>query len=159
MVAAFAVGTAFLLLFVALAWSQATLDSAVGTLVLSVGLWFIWAAGWWTKVVVSDRGVTVDNVFIRHVVSWSALRGFSLDGGLSATLADGTQLGIVSFGGSLAGAVTQYRGLLKAEAALDAACDRYRSAAASPADSYRRLVKPHWIPLLAYVVPLLGIAL
>jgi Bacterial PH domain len=156
----FAVGTALLCLLIALAWSQPSAGNIVGTAVLAAGLWFIWASGWWTKVVVSENGVEIDNVFFQHVIPWRVFVDFSVDGGLVARLSDGTRVPVVSFGGSLAGAVTQYRGMSKKRDAMMTACRGYRTAGESApgGGGYRRLVRPHWVALLMYVLPLVGIA-
>jgi hypothetical protein len=159
MVTGFVLGTGLLVLLVALAWSQPSAGNIVGTMVLAVGLWFIWAAGWWTKVVVSERGVYIDNVFFQHVIPWKAFVDFSIDSGLIARLSDGTSVGVVSFGGSLAGAMTQYRGLSKRRDVLAAACEEYRAAGKNTAGRYRQVVKLHWVALLVYVLPLAGIAI
>jgi hypothetical protein len=159
MTAGFVTGTGFLLLLIALAWSQPSAGNIAGTIVLAVGLWFIWAAGWWTKVVVSERGVYIDNVFFQHVIPWRSFVDFSVDRGIVATLADGTKVGVVSFGGSLAGAMTQYRGLSKRRDALATACEKYRAAGKDTAGRYRQVVKPHWVALLVYVLPLVAIAI
>ena len=128
MATGFVIGTGLLLLLIALAWSQPSGGNIVGTAVMAAGLWFIWAAGWWTKVVVSESGVVIDNVFLQHAIPWNVFVDFSLDGGLVARLSDGTRVGVVSFGGSLAGAVTHYRGMSKKRDALMAACHKYRPA-------------------------------
>jgi hypothetical protein len=159
MVTGFVLGTGLLVLLIALAWSQPSAGNIVGTVVLAVGLWFIWAAGWWTKVVVSERGVYIDNVFLEHVIPWKAFAGFSVDSGLVATLSDGTSVGVVSFGGSLAGAITQYRGLSKRRDVLAAACKKYRAAGKDTAGRHRQVVKPHGVALLVYVIPLVGTAI
>jgi hypothetical protein len=122
---------------IALAWSQPSAGNIVGTVVLAVGLSCIWAAGWWTKVVVSERGVYIDNVFFQHVIPWKAFVDFAIDSGLVATLSDRTSVGVVSFGGSLAGAVTQYRGLSKRRDVLAEACKKYRAAGKDTAGRYR----------------------
>jgi hypothetical protein len=158
MVTGFVLGTGFLLLLIGLFWSQPTVGNVVATAVMAVGLWFIWAAGWWTKVVVSERGVYIDNVFFQHVIPWEAFAGFSVDSGIVARLSDGTTVGAVSFGGSLAGAMTQYRGLSKKEDVLAAACKKYRPAV-RVAGRYRQVAKPHLVALLVYVVPLVAIAI
>lgn len=49
MATGFVAGTGLLLLLIALPWSQPTLGNIVATVVLAIGMWFIWAAGWWTK--------------------------------------------------------------------------------------------------------------
>lgn len=159
MVTVFVVGSVILLLFNALAWSQAIAGNIVGTLVLSVGMWFIWASGWWTKVVVSEHGVCIDNIFFRHIIPWKVFVEFSLDMGLVARLSDESTVGAISFGGSFAGALTQYRGLSKKRDAIMAACDRCRSTGGSASGQYRRLIRPHWVALLAYVFPLVGVAI
>lgn len=159
MTTGFAVGTGLLLLLIALPWSQPTPGNIVATAVLAVGLWFVWAAGWWTKIVVSAHGVSIDNVFFSHVIPWNVFAGFSVDGGLVATMSDGTKVAPVSFGGSLAGAMTQYRGMTRKLDEVMAACSKFRTAAQPAAGSYRQLIRPHWLALLVYVLPLVGIAI
>jgi hypothetical protein len=73
MTTGFVAGTALLLLLMALVWSQPSGGNVVGTAVLAAGMWFIWAAGWWTRVVVSEQGVYVDNVFLQRVIRWNML--------------------------------------------------------------------------------------
>lgn len=159
MMTGLALGTCLLLLLMAVAWSELIPGNIVGTAVLAVGLWFIWAVGWWTKIVVSEHGVEIDNVFVRHVIPWKAFSEFTVDGGLVATLSDGTRVGIVSFGGSLAGALTHYRGLSKKRDALVAACKRFKLPGAELVEPrHRQVIATHWVALLLYVVPLTGIA-
>jgi len=159
MATGFVIGTCLLLLLIALAWSQPSGGNIVGTAVMAVGLWFIWAAGWWTKVVVSERGVSIDNVFLQHAIPWNVFMDFSLDGGLVARLSDGTRVAVASFGGSLAGEGTRYRGMSKKRDALMAACRKHRPAGESAAGEYRQVIRPHWVALLVYVAPLVGIAI
>jgi hypothetical protein len=159
MTTGFVVGTALLLLLTALAWSQPSAGNIVGTAVLAIGLWFIWAAGWWTKVAVSELGVSIDNVFFQHVIPWTAVADFEVDGGLVARLSDETSVGVVSFGGSLAGAITRYRGMSKKRDAIMAACDKSMDARKSASGRYRLLIRPHWVALIAYLLPLVGIAI
>jgi hypothetical protein len=161
MTTGFAVGSVILLLGLALIWSQSPPDSSniVGTGVLAVGLCFIWAAGWWTKVVVSGDGVFIDNVFFRHVIPWNVFTEFSVDGGLVARLSDGTWVRPVSFGGSLAGAVTGYRGMSRKSDAIMAACQEYRAAGKPvPGGGHRQLIRSHWLALLMYLTPLVALA-
>lgn len=158
MTTGFVAGTGLLLLLTALFWAQPSADNIGVTAILAATMWFIWAAGWWTKVVVSERGVYIDNVFFQHVIPWRVFAGLSVDGGLVATLSDGTRVPVVSFGGSLAGALTQYRGMTRKRDAIMAASRRYRRAGKSASGQYRRLVRPHWVALVVYEFPLLGIA-
>lgn len=159
MTTGFAVGTGLILLLMPLAWSQPTVGNIVGTAVMAIGLWFIWAAGWWTKVRVSEGGVFIDNVFFEHVIPWEAFDDFSVNNGLVARLSDGTTVRATSFGGSLAGAITQYRGMSKKRDAMMAACRKYRTTGKSAFGQHRQLIRPHLVALLMYVVPLVGIAI
>jgi Bacterial PH domain len=158
MTTGFVAGTCLLLLLIALFWAQPSVNNIGASAILAVTLWFIWASGWWTKVVVSERGVYVDNVFFQNVIPWRVFADFSVDGGLVARLTDGTRVPVVSFGGSLAGAMTEYRGMTKKRDAMMAACREYRTIGKSAPGQYRRLIRPHWIALLAYVLPLVAIA-
>lgn len=159
MTTGFAVGTALILLLLALVWSQPTATNIVGAAVLATGLWLGWVAGWWTKVVVCDHGVHIDNLFFQHVIPWSEFVEFSVDNGLVVRLSDGRMVAAVSFGRSLAGAITQYRGITKKRNSMMAACQKYKSAEKPAADRYQQLVRLHWVAFLVYMSPVIGIAI
>jgi Bacterial PH domain len=158
MAVGFILGTGLLLLIIALFWSQPGVNNVGATAIMAVGLWFIWASGWWTKIVVTGHGVLIDNVFFQHVIPWSAFVDFSVDNGLVARLSDGTRVPVTSFGGSLVGALTQYRGLSKKRDALMAACSEHSAVETSASGPYHRLIRLHSVALLVYVLPLVGIA-
>jgi hypothetical protein len=161
MTTGFAVGSVLLLLGLALIWSQSPPNSSniVGTGVLAVGLWFIWAGGWWTKVVVSGDRVFIDNVFLQHVIPWNVFTEFSVDGGLVASLSDGSRVRPVSFGGSLAGAVTGYSGMSRKRDAIMESCREYRAGGKPvPGGGHCQLIRSHWLALLMYLIPLVAIA-
>lgn len=159
MVALFAIGTVLLLLLYSLTWTQPNVGNVVGSTVAAVFLWFVWAVGWWTKVVVSADGVMIDNVFVSYMIPWRIFNNFSVDGGLIATLSDGTRLGVVSFGGSLAAALTGYRGMSRTRDAMKAACNRYRTEDHGAWGRYQRRVEAHLLGLAGYLVLLDGITI
>jgi hypothetical protein len=84
--------------------------NVIGAILISAVLWGIWLVGWWSKVTVTRAGVTLDNVCVRRFIPWDDLASIGYQGGLSFTLNDGTRLGTLCYGGSLAGSITGYRG-------------------------------------------------
>jgi hypothetical protein len=99
----------------------------IGAAVSAVSLWLFWQVGWWSKVVVSQHGITVDSMFLRRRVSWNQLSDIGANGGLRFQLKDGTEFGTISYGDSLIGTLTRYRRLRHARDKMVDACNRYRA--------------------------------
>lgn len=158
MVVAFVLGSAFLLLLSPLAWAQADAGNVVGVAVMSAVLWFVWAVGWGSKVVISEPGVVVVNGFVRHELPWPVFGDFEVDGGLTVARADGSELGVLSYGGSLAGAMNGYRMMTRTRDEMAAACDRFRVAAGTSEGGYRRRITTSWPVLVIYLAVLEGLA-
>lgn len=158
MVVAFVAVSGFVLLLALLIGTEATSGNVVGIAVMSAGLWFFWVVGWGSKVVISREGVMIDNAFTRHVVPWPVFGGFEVDGGLVTVLGDGTRLRVLSFGGSLAGAVTGYRAMGRTCQAMVAACGRLREAAPPGPSRYHRRIITSWPVLVIYLVLLEALA-
>jgi hypothetical protein len=98
-------------IFVVLLASPLKGGYTIGVAIVGVMMWVIWLLGWWSKVVIGSYGVTVDNVILRHDIPWEELRDIRAEGGLTFKLTDSTDVGSLSYGGSLAGAITGWRGL------------------------------------------------
>lgn len=128
--------------------------AAVGAAVMAIGMWLIWLFGWWSKVVIGPYGVTVDNVIMRHDIPWEQLRDIRAEGGLAFELTDSTDVGSLSYGGSLAGSITGWRGMRRVREQMLAA--RSVPAADTPPrhhEGHSRIKVP-WRALAAYLVPL-----
>jgi hypothetical protein len=137
--------------------------NTIGAAVVAVGLWLLWQLGWWSKVVISQHGITVDSVFLRRQISWDQLSDIGAVGGLRFRLKDGTEFGTIFYGGSLIGAVTRYRGLRHVRDKMLTACNRYRAApiaaGLSPHHERRQQVRIAWWILLIYVALFESIAI
>jgi hypothetical protein len=73
-----------------------------GAVILSLFAWFFWLVGWHSAVRMDAAGVVVNNLFVRHAIPWSALEAIQASGGLRFLLRDGTSVGCLMYGGSLA---------------------------------------------------------
>ncbi len=71
--------------------------------------WFVIMMVLTSNIRVSDKGVTVTNLFVRHRVPWNVISSIRLDDGLAIHLTDGRKVGSIQFGGSLGGALLGYR--------------------------------------------------
>lgn len=148
-----------LLPIMVVALTHPAVGTAVGAAVVASVLWMLWLLGWWSKVVIGPDGVRVDNVMLRHVIPWEQLRDIRAQGGLTFELTDGTSVGSLSYGGSLAGALTGWRGMRRVREQMLAARP-VPAADTVPAHHERRsLIKISWWPLVAYLVPLEAIAI
>lgn len=121
---------------------------------MATGMWVIWLLGWWSKVVIGPYGVTVDNLILRHDIPWEELRDIRAEGGLTFELTDSNDVGSLSYGGSLAGAITGWRGLRQVREQMLAA--RSAPAADTPPRHHEQhsRIKIPWWALAAYSVPL-----
>jgi hypothetical protein len=154
------VGTNVILLPIAVAGlASPGVGNAVGGVVVASLLWVLWLLGWWSKVMIGPYGVTVDNVILRRVIPWEQLRDIRAEGGLTFELTDGTGVGTLSYGGSLAGAINGWRGMRRVREQMLAA--RSVPAADAPPHHHERRnrVKIAWWPLAVYLVPLEAIAI
>jgi hypothetical protein len=131
-------------------------DNIVAVAVGSVCLWWLWVAGWWSKVEFSNDGVTLDSLFIRRMIPWNQLRDIEADGGLKFRLNDGTGFGTISYGGSVLGALSGYSGMKRVRDEMLSVSDQYKEVVSSqddPTPNSRQVttrVKVVWWPLLAY---------
>jgi hypothetical protein len=135
----------------------------IGAAVSAVVLWLLWQLGWWSKVVISQHGITVDSMFLRRKISWSQLSDIGADGGLRFQLKDGTEFGTISYGSSLIGNLTRYRGLRHARDKMVEACNSYRAVHGSSEwshhhDRRQRVVFSWWV-LLTYAALFESIAI
>jgi hypothetical protein len=154
------VGTNVILVPVAVAaLASPSVGNAVGAAVVASVLWVLWLLGWWSKVVIGPDGVTVDNVIVRHVIPWERLRDIRAEGGLTFELTDSTIVGSLSYGGSLAGAITGWRSMRRVREQMLAARSVQAEDAPPPHHERRNRVKIAWWPLAAYLVPLEAIAI
>ena len=137
--------------------------NTIGAAAAAVSLWLFWQLTWWSKVVVTPHGITVDTFFLRQRIPWAQLSDIRVVGGLRFQLTDGTEVGAATFGNSLAGAVTGYRGLRHVRDKMLAARDRYSAVprAGEPSHHHerRQQVIITWWVLLAYVALFESIAI
>ncbi|MBO0835737.1 MAG: hypothetical protein J2P28_09485 [Actinobacteria bacterium] len=133
--------------------------NAVGAAVVAIIMWVIWLLGWWSKVVIGPHGVTVDNMIMRHVIAWEQLGDIHARSGLTFELTDGSRIGSLTYGASLAGDLTGWKGLRRVREQMLAARP-VRSADAPPANRERRTrIKIAWWPIAVYLMPLEAIAI
>jgi Bacterial PH domain len=160
LIAGLVVGANVILLpIVVVALARPAVGTAVGAAVVSCVLWVLWLLGWWSKVVIGPDGVTVDNVILRHVIPWEQLRDIRAAGGLTFELTDGTGVGSASYGGSLAGALTGWRGIRRVREQMLASRPVRAADSAPPHHERRSRVKIAWWPLVAYLVPLEAVSI
>jgi hypothetical protein len=133
--------------------------NAVGAAVLAGVLWVLWLLGWWSKVVIGPDGVTVDNIVMRHVIPWEQLRDIRAEGGLRFELTDGSSVGSLSYGASLAGAITGWKGMRRVRDQMLAARSGPGVDAPLPHHERRNRIKIAWWPIALYLVPLEAIAI
>ena len=98
------------------------------------------------------KPVVVDNLVVRNTIPWPALRDIQAAGGLTFRLHDGTTVGCLMYGGSLAGALTGYPYLRRVAARMRQAQAELSPEVAEPppgqtASLGRWHVSP-WPPLL-----------
>lgn len=79
-----------------------------GAVIVALFAWFFWLIGWHSAVRMDAAGVVVDNLTVRHTIPWSALEAIEVRGGLTFKLRDGTAVGCLMYGGSLAGQLSGY---------------------------------------------------
>lgn len=132
---------------------------AIGAAVVAGILWLIWLFGWWSKVAIGPDGVTIDNVIVRHFIPWEQLRDIRAEGGLTFELTDGTGVGSASYGASLAGALTGWRGLRRVREQMLAARSVPAARMPPPGHEPGFRIKIAWWGLVAYLVPLEAIAI
>jgi hypothetical protein len=157
------VATLILVPVAASALHSVTNGNTVGAAVSAVCLWLIWQGGLWSKVVISQRGITIDSFFVRRQISWEQLSGIGADGGLRFQLEDGTEVGTMIYGGSLIGALTQYRGIRRTRDKMLTACNRYRAMITdgelSHHHEHRLQLRAAWWVLLVYIALFESIAI
>jgi hypothetical protein len=133
--------------------------NAVAAVVGASILWVMWLLGWWSKVVIGPYGVTVYNVIMRHAIPWEQLRDIRAEGGLTFEVTDGTSVGAIRYGGSLACDLTGWRGMRRVREEMLAARPVPGADAPPPHHERRNRVKIAWWALAAYLVPLEIIAI
>jgi hypothetical protein len=79
-----------------------------GAVIMSAFAWFFWLIGWHSAVRMDTVGVVVDNLLVRNTIPWPALENIQVSSGLTFRLRDGTSVGCLMYGGSLAGQLTRY---------------------------------------------------
>lgn len=94
--------------FAAISLAHPNGSDLFGAVILSLFAWFFWLVGWHSAVRMDAAGVVVDNLFVRHTIPWSALEAIQASGGLRFLLRDGTSVGCLMYGGSLAGQLSGY---------------------------------------------------
>ncbi|WP_274031974.1 hypothetical protein [Streptomyces sp. MMBL 11-1] len=70
---------------------------------------FFWAIGWDSAIRSTDCHVSFTNILLTTTVAWTDVRRVNIQGGLTVTLRDGSELNSIAFGGSLLGDLTGYR--------------------------------------------------
>lgn len=139
----------------AAALAQPARGNAIGAIAISAVLWVLWLLGWWSKVTITRSGVTVDNICVRQFIAWDDLADISYQGGIAFELKDGTKSGTLCYGGSLAGAITGYRGLQRIRDDILAARDRLAASPAGDPEPHhhqrRRRLAVTWWPALIYL--------
>jgi hypothetical protein len=139
-------------------------------IVLAGLLWWFWAVGWLSKVIIGPTGITLDNGFIRRFIPWDLFADVTAgNSGIEFVLRDGTRYRCVAYG-AFALAVSPYRSKVKIRRQLLAACRQYgylqyqnQPNQNQPVQQYRpdqlRQVKVAWWPLPFYIVPFEVIAI
>ena len=94
--------------FAAISLAHPNGSDLFGAVILSLFAWFFWLVGWHSAVRMDAAGVVVNNLFVRHTSPWSALEAIQASGGLRFLLRDGTSVGCLMYGGSLAGQLSGY---------------------------------------------------
>lgn len=123
---------------------------------MCVGLWLVWTAGWWSKVVISDSGVVANNLFIEYVIPWKSFGGFVVASGLCVEIkGQDRRVSLFQFGGSLLGAMTNYRGISQVQARMmKASAEFSRPTGQNGHGTFVRRVRIPWWPLVLYLLPL-----
>lgn len=94
--------------FAGIALSYPNGSDPFGAVIFSLVAWFFWLIGWHSAVRMDAAGVVVDNLLVRNTIPWPALQDIQVSGGLMFRLHDGTTVGCLMYGGSLAGLLTGY---------------------------------------------------
>lgn len=92
--------------FTGIALSHPNASNPLGAVIFSLFAWFFWLIGWHSAVRMDAAGVVIDNLLVRNTIPWPALRDIQVAGGLTFRLRDGTAVGCLMYGGSLAGVLT-----------------------------------------------------
>jgi hypothetical protein len=123
-----------------------------GAVIFSLFAWFFWLIGWHSAVRMDAAGVVVDNLLVRNTIPWPALQDIQVAGGLAFRLRDGTTVGCLMYGGSLAGLLTGYPYLRRVAARMRGTQAELSPAAAeAPPGLVASLGRWHvspWPPLL-----------
>jgi hypothetical protein len=78
-------------------------------LILTGLTYLFWLIGWHSAIRLDESGVIVDNGLMRHEISWNGLSGIMIGYGLTFGLRSGGEVRSVMFGGSVMGAVIDYK--------------------------------------------------
>jgi hypothetical protein len=127
----------------------------VGAFVFGISIYAIWLVGWHSSIRVNDRDVTIDNVFVRHVVPLADVSSINVEQGLSVKVSDGSEIVSVMFGGSVIGEILRYRYTQKMSRRIESEIQRRRAHIPKSTElmvAHRKRIYIPWIPLLAIVV-------
>jgi hypothetical protein len=129
-------------------------DAYIAAPVFGILVYAIWLVGWHSSIRVNDSDVTVDNIFVRHVVPLADVSGIDVEQGLSVKVSDGSEIGSIMFGGSVIGEIFRYRYTNKVSRRIKSEIRRRRlveSKSARLIVAHRKGINIPWIPLLAIV--------
>lgn len=127
-------------------------------------LWWFWAVGWLSKIIIGPTGITLDNGFIRRFIPWDLFADIKAGpGGMEFALRDGTRLRPVAYG-SFGLAVTPMREKVKIRKQMMASCRQfgywqYPNRTSPYRPDQLKEVKVAWWPLPFYIVPFEVIAI
>lgn len=130
-------------------------DLFAGAIGFSLFAYLFWLLGWHSKVRMDHQGVVVDNLLVRHVIPWGELSGIAVGNGLVFRLRDGRNIGSITYGGSVMGALLGYRYTRNVAARMRAARDELLAGSAElPASAgyHQRIGFSPWPPLLILIV-------
>jgi hypothetical protein len=119
-------------------------------------LYVMWLIGAHSAIRMDFRGVTVDNVMVRHVIPWDELSEIGVRNGLFFRLRDGLTIGSTSYALSLGAALTGYRYTKRVAGRMQQTREQLTatlpSRPAGPAGYSRRIALSPWPPLAILAV-------